>query len=69
MNRHELEKRTMRFALKIIEFVATLPKSKTGEVVEFGKSALIEAPEDESMKSSCHTRAGKFAIRNSKYNL
>jgi hypothetical protein len=35
MNRHELEKRTMRFALKIIEFVATLPKSKTGEVVEF----------------------------------
>ena len=35
MNRHELEKRTMCFALKIIEFVATLPKSKTGEVVEF----------------------------------
>lgn len=35
MNRHELEKRTMCFALKIIEFVATLPKSKTGEVVEY----------------------------------
>src|SRR5215212_3484811 len=35
MNRHDLEKRTMRFALRIIEFVATLPKTKTGEVVEF----------------------------------
>ena len=35
MNRHDLEKRTMRFALTIIEFVATLPKTKTGEVVEF----------------------------------
>ena len=35
MNRHQLEKRTMCFALKIIEFVATLPKSKTGEVVEY----------------------------------
>ena len=35
MNRHELEKRTMWFALKIIEFVATLPKSKTGAVVEY----------------------------------
>lgn len=35
MDRNELEKRTMRFALRIIEFVATLPKGKTGEVVEF----------------------------------
>lgn len=35
MNRHELEKRTLRFALQIIEFVASLPKTKTGEVVEF----------------------------------
>jgi four helix bundle protein len=35
MNRSELEKRTLRFALKIIEFVSTLPKSKTGEIVEF----------------------------------
>jgi four helix bundle protein len=33
MNRNK--KRTLRFALKIIEFVATLPKNKTGEVIEF----------------------------------
>ena len=35
MNRNDLEKRTLRFALKIIEFVATLPTNKTGEVIEF----------------------------------
>ena len=35
MNREQLEKRTLFFALKIIEFVATLPNGKTGEVVEF----------------------------------
>ena len=35
MNRNDLEKRTLRFALKIIEFVATLPNNKTGEVIEF----------------------------------
>ena len=35
MNRNDLEKRTLRLALKIIEFVATLPKNKTGEVIEF----------------------------------
>ena len=35
MKRNDLEKRTLRFALKIIEFVATLPKNKTGEVIEF----------------------------------
>ncbi|HEU4767203.1 MAG TPA: four helix bundle protein [Pyrinomonadaceae bacterium] len=35
MNKNELEKRTLQFALKIIEFVATLPNNKTGEVVEF----------------------------------
>ena len=35
MNRSELERRTLYFALKIIEFVGTLPKTKAGEVVEF----------------------------------
>ena len=35
MNKEELEKRTLFFALKIIEFVATLPSNKTGEIVEF----------------------------------
>lgn len=35
MNRNDLEKRTLRFALKIIESVATLPNNKTGEVIEF----------------------------------
>lgn len=35
MNRHDLERRTLRFALRTIEFVATLPKTKTGDVVEF----------------------------------
>lgn len=35
MNRNDLEKRTLRFGLKIIEFVGTLPNNKTGEVIEF----------------------------------
>ena len=35
MNRSELERRTLYFALKIIEFVGTLPKTKAGEAVEF----------------------------------
>ncbi len=35
MNKNDLEKRTLRFALKIIEFVSTLPNNKTGEVIEF----------------------------------
>ena len=35
MNREQLEKRTLTFALKIIEFVATLPYDKTGEVIRF----------------------------------
>jgi len=35
MNRFELEKRTKLFALKIIEFVATLPNSKPGDVIEY----------------------------------
>lgn len=34
-DRKELEKRTLHVALKIIAFVATLPNSKTGEVIEF----------------------------------
>jgi len=35
MNRHDLEKRTMRFALTIIEFVATLPKTKPEKLWNF----------------------------------
>ncbi|HEY6118531.1 MAG TPA: four helix bundle protein [Pyrinomonadaceae bacterium] len=35
MDRIELEKRTMRFALKIIFFAATLPRTKTGAVIEY----------------------------------
>jgi four helix bundle protein len=35
MNKAELERRTLHFALKIIEFVATLPNTKAGEVIEF----------------------------------
>jgi four helix bundle protein len=35
VKREQLEKRTLFFALRVIEFVATLPKSKTGEVVEY----------------------------------
>jgi len=35
MNRKDLEQRTLRFAVAVIEFVETLPKNKTGEVVEF----------------------------------
>jgi four helix bundle protein len=35
MDKTELERRTMRFALRIIEFVATLPSNKTGDIVEF----------------------------------
>lgn len=35
MNRFELEKRTKLFALKIIQFAATLPCSKAGEIIEY----------------------------------
>lgn len=35
MNKRELEKRTKRFALKIVEFAATLPRSRTGGIVEY----------------------------------
>ena len=35
MNRQELEKRTKRFALKTIEFAATLPHTKAGEIIEY----------------------------------
>ena len=34
MDKHGLEKRTKRFALKIIKF-ATLPKTRTGAIVEY----------------------------------
>ena len=35
MDKVELEKRTKQFALKVIEFVATLPQTRTGPVVEY----------------------------------
>jgi four helix bundle protein len=35
MNKVELEKRTKQFALKIIGFVATLPKNKAGDVIGY----------------------------------
>ena len=35
MDKTELEKRTKRFALKIIAFVATLPQTKTGAIIEY----------------------------------
>jgi len=35
MNRLDLEKRTKLFALKIIEFVNTLPHNKAGEVIQY----------------------------------
>jgi four helix bundle protein len=35
MDKFELEKRTKRFALKIIAFAATLPQSKAGGIVEY----------------------------------
>jgi len=35
MNRFDLEKRTRIFALRIIAFVATLPQTKAGEVIEY----------------------------------
>lgn len=35
MNKHELEKRTKRFALKVIQFVSTLPKNKIGDVIGY----------------------------------
>ena len=35
MDKFELEKRTKRFALKIIAFVATLPQSKTSAIIEY----------------------------------
>ncbi len=35
MDKFELEKRTKRFALRIIAFAATLPQSKTGAIIEY----------------------------------
>ncbi|MGH9967626.1 MAG: four helix bundle protein [Pyrinomonadaceae bacterium] len=35
MDKRDLEKRTRRFALKIIEFVATLPSNKIGDVIGY----------------------------------
>jgi four helix bundle protein len=35
VHRLELEKRTKLFALRVIEFVATLPHTKAGEVIEY----------------------------------
>src|SRR6266568_3504469 len=35
MDKVELEKRTKRFALRVISFVATLPKGKAGDVVGY----------------------------------
>jgi len=35
MDKAELEKRTKQFALKVIEFVATLPQTRTGGVIEY----------------------------------
>ncbi len=35
MDKLELEKRTKQFALKVIAFVATLPQTKTGAIIEY----------------------------------
>ena len=35
MNKKELEKRTKRFALKIIDFAKTLPRNKVGDIVTY----------------------------------
>jgi four helix bundle protein len=35
MDKVELEERTVRFAIEIIEFASTLPHSKTGAVIEY----------------------------------
>ncbi len=35
MDKHELEQRTKRFALRIIAFVASLPRGRIGDVVGF----------------------------------
>jgi four helix bundle protein len=35
LNKLELEKRTMQFALRMIAFIATLPKNKAGDVVGY----------------------------------
>ena len=35
MDKIELEKRTKQFALRVIAFVATLPQTKTGSIIEY----------------------------------
>jgi four helix bundle protein len=35
MDKVELERRTKRFALRVISFVATLPKGRVGDVVTY----------------------------------
>jgi four helix bundle protein len=34
VDKFELEARTRRFAIKVIEFVATLPQTRTGSIIE-----------------------------------
>ena len=65
MNKLELEKRTMEFAIKIIGFVATLPKTTVGDVtgnqlVKSGTSVVAnyrEANRAESRKDFIHKLA------------
>ena len=49
MDKAELEKRTKQFALKVIQFVATLPQTRTGARADFiHKIAIVEKECSES---------------------
>ena len=58
MDRKDLEERTMRFAIKVIEFVASLPNNKIGAVVEY---QLVKAG---TSVGANYREAGRAASRN-----
>ena len=56
--RRELETRTRRFALRIIQFVTTLPRNKIGDVIGY---QLVKA--GTSVGANCH-EANRAESRN-----
>jgi four helix bundle protein len=56
MNQQELKNRTKRFALKIIQLVETLPKSRTGDVI--GRQLLKSATSvGANYRAACRARS------------
>jgi hypothetical protein len=61
MDKVELERRTKDFALRVIRFVARLPKNKVTDVLGYQMLSIFTA-----IGKSTKARNPKFAIGNSK---